>query len=245
MRVAGARNDEHQRVAGKGKYVGGDGHYGCRAREGAGSLASTMKPLAGMPPIPVAISAHHVHLTQATIERLFGDHHVLSPLRPLSQPGQFAARETVTLAGPRGRIDEVRVLGPPREADQVEISRSDARILGVDPPLRLSGNLAETPGLTLVGPRGQMPLHCGVVCALRHIHMSPEDAKRFGVSDRDVVEVEIANPIRPTIFGEVIVRVSPRYSLELHLDTDEGNAAGVERGTVAYLTRAHLGEHSG
>jgi acetate kinase len=191
-------------------------------------------------PIPVAISAHHVHLTQQTIDQLFGENHVLQPRAPLSQPGQFAAVDTVTLVGPRGRLEHVRVLGPPRIADQVEISRTDARVLGLEAPLRLSGDLDATPGITLIGPRGQVVLASGVVCALRHIHMSPADAVRLNVRDHEVVEVEIDSDGRPVIFGDVIVRVSPTFRLEFHLDTDEGNAAGVGPGTVAHLTTAHL-----
>lgn len=193
-------------------------------------------------PIPVAISAHHVHLTQATIDRLFGENHALMPRSPLSQPGQFAAYETVALVGPRGRLEHVRVLGPPRTADQVEISRTDARTLGLEAPLRLSGDLDATPGLTLEGP---VVLTSGVVCALRHIHMSPADAERLNVRDREIVEVAIDAGGRPVIFGDVIVRVSPAYRLELHLDTDEGNAAEVGPGTVAHLTNAHLMSRSG
>lgn len=191
-------------------------------------------------PIPVAVSAHHVHLTQATVDRLFGENYTLAPRVPLSQPHQFAACETVAVVGPRGRLEHVRVLGPPRAADQVEISRTDARALGLEAPLRLSGDLAATPGVTLEGPRGKVVLKSGVVCALRHIHMSPADAAQFGVHDHDAVEVEVDSDGRSVIFGEVIVRVSPDYQLEFHLDTDEGNAAGVGPGARAYLTTAHL-----
>jgi acetate kinase len=194
---------------------------------------------AGTYPIPVAISAHHVHLTQATIDRLFGENYVLTPRSPLSQPGQFAASETVTLIGPKGRLDAVRVLGPPRKADQVEISRTDARTLGLEAPLRLSGDLDATPGLSLEGPRGRVVLSSGVVCALRHIHMSPADAERLHVRDHDVVEVAIDDGGRPVIFGDVIVRISPDYRLEFHLDTDEGNAAGIGPKTPAYLCDSH------
>ena len=197
------------------------------------------QPLEALP-IPVAISAHHVHLTQASIDRLFGKNHVLQPRAALSQPGQFAALDTVSLVGPRGRLENVRVLGPPRAVDQVEISQTDARVLGIRAPLRLSGDLRGTPGITLEGPCGKVVLSSGVVCALRHIHMSPADAARLHVRDRDVVEVAIDGGGRPAIFGDVIVRVSSDYRLELHLDTDEGNAAGVGPGTVAHLTTAHL-----
>lgn len=190
--------------------------------------------------IPIAISARHVHLSQQTIDRLFGTGHVLQVKAPLSQPGQFAAVETVSLVGPRGRIDGVRVLGPPRDADQVELSRSDEIALGIDAPLRLSGELQATPGIGIIGPAGSLQLPAGVITALRHIHMSPEDARRFGVVDRQRVQVAIDSNGRDMVFSDVIVRVSPRFRLELHLDTDEGNAAGVDAGTRATLL--HAGE---
>ena len=185
--------------------------------------------------IPVAVSAHHVHLSQATIDRLFGKDYVLQPRSALSQPGQFAAVETITLIGPRGHLEHVRVLGPPRAADQVEISRTDQRTLGLEAPLRLSGDLESTPGVILEGPKGRVVLAAGVVCALRHIHMSPSDAQELNVRDRDVVEVAVESEGRPVVFGDVVVRVSPDYRLELHLDTDEGNAAGVGPGSRAHL----------
>jgi len=187
--------------------------------------------------IPVAVSARHVHLSQATIERLFGPGYMLHPRDPLSQPGQFASIETVTLTGQRGCLEHVRVLGPPREADQVEISVTDERHLGIDAPLRLSGDLASTPGVTLKGPKGRVTLAAGVVCALRHIHMSPADAGQFGVKDRDLVQVAVDSGGRSVVFGDVVIRVSPHFRLELHLDTDEGNAAGVGPGTSARLVR--------
>ena len=185
--------------------------------------------------IPVAVSAHHVHLSQATVDRLFGKGYVLQPRSALSQPGQFAAAETVTLIGPRGRLEHVRALGPPRAVDQVEISRTDQRTLGLDAPLRLSGDLDSTPGLVLEGPKGRAVLTKGVVCALRHIHMSPSDAEDLNVRDHDVVQVAVESEGRHVVFGDVVVRVSSDYRLELHLDTDEGNAAGVGPGTTAHL----------
>jgi acetate kinase len=188
-------------------------------------------------PIPVAISARHVHLRQATIDALFGPGHVLQVKSPLSQPGQFAAVETVSLQGPRGRLDDVRVLGPPRDADQVELSRSDEIALGLDAPLRVSGDLDHTPGIVVVGPAGRVELHNGVVTAVRHIHMTPEDAARLGVRDRECVAVTVDSDGRDVVFRDVVVRVSPRFRLELHLDTDEGNAAGVSCGTLARLER--------
>lgn len=175
--------------------------------------------------IPVAISARHVHLTQAHVEALFGPGHQLTPFRPLSQPGQFSCEEKVTLVGTRRSIEGVRVLGPARGETQVEISRTDEFFLGIDAPVRASGDLQNTPGLTLEGPAGRVELTHGVICAWRHIHMHPDDAKHFGVADHDVVEVAIEGTGRDLIFGDVLVRVSPSYRLEMHIDTDEGNAA--------------------
>lgn len=192
----------------------------------------------GTIPIPVAISARHVHLTTATLDRLFGRGHELHVHAPLTQPGQYACEERVTLIGPKGRIEHVRVVGPARAADQVEISRSDEIALGIDAPVRVSGDLAGTPGITLEGPQGRVTLPRGVVCALRHVHMTPEDAQRLGVHDRDRVEIALLEHHgRDLVFGDVVVRVSPRYRLELHLDTDEGNAAGIRPGDTGRLLR--------
>ena len=178
--------------------------------------------------IPVTVSARHVHLSPASVEALFGPGHTLQDERAISQPGQFAARERVTLVGPRGRIEGVRVLGPTRGSDQVEISRTDEFLLGIDAPVRESGDLRGTPGLRLEGPAGAVTMKHGVICALRHIHMSPEDARAFGVQDRDTVDVRIDSDGRDLVFGDVLVRVSPDFRLEMHIDTDEGNAAGLE-----------------
>lgn len=185
--------------------------------------------------IPIAVSAHHVHLCVASIERLFGPGHVLGVQHALSQPGQFAAVETVTLVGPRGRIAHVRIVGPPRGEDQVEISRSDEFALGLDAPLRESGDLHDTPGIRIEGPAGAVELRRGVVCALRHLHCSTADAAALGLADQDVVSVAVRNARRSTVFGDVLVRVSDAYRLELHLDTDEGNAAGIGGGEMGVL----------
>jgi acetate kinase len=193
------------------------------------------RPSASLAGIPIAISARHAHLTQATLDALFGAGHVLRVKQALVQPGQYAAEETVTLAGPSGTLEHVRVLGPPRDADQVELSRSDEIALGIDAPLRLSGNLADTPGIELIGPVGRVKLTSGVVNPVRHIHMSPDDARLFGVADRERVSVAIDSDGRDLVFGDVVVRVSPQFRLELHLDTDEGNAAGVAPGATARL----------
>ena len=185
--------------------------------------------------IPVAISARHVHLTQASIECLFGPRHQLHVRRALMQPGQFAAEETVTLIGPKERLTHVRIVGPPREADQVELSRTDALQLGVDAPLRPSGELDRSPGLIVAGPVGCVTLPSGVILAQRHIHMSPADAACLGLCNRETVRVTIDVPGRALTFDDVIVRVSPDFRLELHLDTDEGNAAGLQAGDEGLL----------
>ena len=194
--------------------------------------------------IPVAISARHAHLSQPTIDRLFGKGHELVPRTALSQTGQFSAEETVTLVGPRSNLPDVRLMGPPREHDQVEISRTDEFVLGVDAPVRISGDLANTPGITIEGPGGRVTLPSGLICARRHIHMSPDDARRLGVRDCDVVAVRIDTDGRDLQFGDVMVRVSPQFQLELHLDTDEANAAGVRPGDYAELLLPRQGRHN-
>lgn len=194
--------------------------------------------------IPVAISARHVHLTQAAVEALFGQGHQLTERNPLSQPGQFACQETVTVIGPKRQIEKVRVLGPVRSACQVEISRTDEFFLGLDAPVRASGDVANSPGCVLIGSKGKYELKQGVICAWRHIHMHPDDAEYFGVVDKDVVEVGIEGTGRQLVFGDVLVRVSPEYALEMHIDTDEGNAAelnsGAEGALVGTVGLAHL-----
>jgi acetate kinase len=185
-------------------------------------------------PIPIGVSAHHIHLSREHLEELFGPGYELTPRAPLGQPGQFASEEQLGLIGPRGRIDRVRVLGPVRPKTQVEISRTEEYRLGIDAPVRMSGDLGGTPGLILEGPKGQIRLTEGVICAQRHIHMTPEDALRFGLRDGDVVSVRVEGE-RSVVFGDIAVRVSPKYKLEMHLDTDEANAAQISNGDVGYL----------
>lgn len=187
-------------------------------------------------PIPIAISARHVHLDAATLEALFGKGAALTKLRDISQPGQFASEQKVNVVGPRNRIDGVRVLGPLRKACQVEVSRTDEFLLGVDAPIRDSGNTQGSAPVTLEGPFGTVHLKEGLICAKRHIHMTPLDAQRYGVVDGDEVEVAISGGPRDLIFGDVLVRVSPNYKLEMHLDTDEGNAAELNQGAHGQLT---------
>lgn len=186
--------------------------------------------------VPMAISVRHVHLTQETIERLFGPGYLLNVRSPLSQPGQYAAKETVALVGPQGRLAQVRIVGPPRSENQVELSRSDEIALGIDAPLRDSGDVAGTPGIVIEGPAGSVTLRCGVICALRHIHMSPADADVLGLKNHDQVSVVVADGNRRLIFGDVAVRVSAAFRLELHLDSDEGNATGLQSGAEVLLT---------
>ena len=185
-------------------------------------------------PIPIGISVHHVHLTREHVEALFGQGHTLTRQEDLTQPGQFACREEVSLVGPKGRTDGLRVIGPEREQTQVEIARTEEFKLGIDAPIRLSGDLAGTPGITLEGPAGQVHLAEGVICAMRHIHMSPEDAMGFAVRDHDVVRIRVPGE-RELIFGDVAVRVDPGFRLEMHVDTDEANAAELAAGAEGYL----------
>jgi acetate kinase len=168
---------------------------------------------------------------------LFGAGYQLTARQELTQTGQFSAQETVRLIGPRGSIDHVRLMGPPRTHDQVEISRSDEFVLGIDAPVRISGDLANTPGVTLEGPLGRVIIASGVICARRHIHMSPHDAVRLGVNDCDSVSVKVDSAGRDLTFNDVSVRVAPQFQLELHLDTDEANAAGIQPGDFAVLER--------
>jgi acetate kinase len=185
-------------------------------------------------PIPIEISAHHVHLSQADVEKLFGPGHQLTPEHELSQPGQFACAEKVHLVGPKGRIANVRVLGPTRKETQVEIAMTEQFKVGIQPPIRQSGDLVNTPGMTLEGPYGSSTIERGVVCAQRHIHMTPEDAMRLRVRDNYVVRVRIEGE-RELIFGDVVVRVNPAFRLAMHIDTDEGNAGNIKTGMLGYI----------
>lgn len=185
-------------------------------------------------PVPVEVSAHHVHLSQAHVEALYGAGHQLTPKQELSQPGQFACEEQVTLIGPKGRVDRVRVLGPVRNETQVEISMTEQFKLGIHPPVRESGDLKDTPGLTLEGTQGSVAIDHGVICALRHIHMTPEDALHMGLKDKDVVKVRIEGD-RELVFGDVLVRVRPDFRLSMHIDTDEANAAHISGDVIGHV----------
>lgn len=175
----------------------------------------------------VEISAHHVHVSEADLEILFGKGHKLTNKKDLSQPGQFACEERVTVVGPKREIKGVSILGPCRPQTQVEISLTEARSIGVAAPIRESGDLAGSPGCKLVGPCGEIEITEGVIAAKRHIHMTPEDAEKYGIVDKQVVSVKIPTEGRALIFDDVIARVSPNYALAMHLDTDEANAAAI------------------
>jgi len=179
--------------------------------------------------IPVAISARHAHLTQETFEKLFGAGATPTVYREISQPGQFACEEKINLVGPRNRIDGVRILGPLRSVDQIEIARTDEFKLGVDAPIRDSGKIKGSAPITIEGPAGTVHLKEGLICARRHIHMHPDDAKAFAVKDKDIVEVAITGGPRDLAFGDTLVRVSEKYKLEMHIDTDEANAAELSK----------------
>lgn len=181
--------------------------------------------------IPVGISARHLHLTQEQVEVLFGKGHQLTFLKPLSQIGQFAAKETVTLKGPKGVIEKVRILGPVRPHVQVEVSMTDARALGLNPPVRESGKLENTPGLLIKGTVGQIETQDGVIVAQRHAHMSLEDAENFGISDGEYIRVFVEGESGGTM-EPVKVRVNKNYVLDLHLDTDNANAFGLSQGQM-------------
>jgi acetate kinase len=185
-------------------------------------------------PFLVEVSAHHIHLTQEHVEALFGQGHQLTKHADLSQPGQYACKEQLSIVGPKGRIERVRVLGPTRKYTQVEIAMTEQFKLGMHPPIRESGDIADTPGCTLEGTAGSVKLERGVICALRHVHMTPDDALRYGVRDKSVVRVRVDGD-RQLVFGDVLVRVDPNFALAMHIDTDEANAANVKNGARGYI----------
>lgn len=173
--------------------------------------------------IPVGVSNRHLHLSQADLDTLFGTGYQLTPIKDLSQPGQFACKETVTIAGPKGAIEKIRVLGPVRSKTQVEILTGDGFKLGITAPARLSGDLAGTPGITIVGPKGSVQTQEGLIVAQRHIHMTPQDAACYGVHDGQVVDIAVDGP-RGGVYSNVAVRANDASALECHVDTEEANA---------------------
>lgn len=188
--------------------------------------------------IPVGISNRHIHLTKEDLETLFGAGYELTPIKDLSQPGQFACKEQLTLIGPSMRsIEGVRVLGPLRKRSQVEISMTDSYTLKVKPPVRESGDLDGSAPITIVGPKGIVTLDEGCIIANRHIHMSPDDAAKFGVKDGDYITVDATSGTRKTRWYDVQIRVSDKFRLEMHIDTDDANAVGFRNGSTVTVVK--------
>lgn len=183
-------------------------------------------------PVPIGVSNRHLHLQPDHVDRLYGKGHRLRNMRDLLQPGQFACVETVTLIGPNGRIADVRVLGPERPKTQIEMTVTDGYELGIAAPVKLSGDLAGSAGVKMLGPRGSVDLKEGLIVAERHLHIHTDEARAYGLKDRTVIAIRTRGS-RPVVFENVAVRVSDRYKLEFHLDTDEANAAGVKHGDIA------------
>lgn len=186
--------------------------------------------------IPIGVSNRHVHVSQEDLEVLFGEGYQLSKKSDLKQPGQYACNETVLIRGPKGEFDRVRILGPVRQHSQVEISKTDSFRLGIRAPIRESGDLEGTPGIEMVGPKGTISLPQGAIIALRHIHMTPQQAAAMGVKDKDIVEVETFGE-RHGVFGDVLVRVSEAFSLEMHVDVDEANACALSNQDYVMIRR--------
>lgn len=184
--------------------------------------------------IPIGVSNRHVHVTQEDLETLFGKGYQLTKKTDLKQPGQFASNELVTIRGPKGEFQKVRILGPVRPQSQVEISKTDSFRLGLRAPIKESGDLENTPGIELIGPEGTVKLPMGTIVALRHIHMTPEHAKVVGVKDKDIVEVETTGE-RRGVLGDVLVRVSDKFALEMHVDVDEANACALSNNDTVIL----------
>ena len=184
----------------------------------------------------VEVSARHIHLTKEHVETLFGAGHELTPKKDLSQPGQFACEEKVIVKGARGEL-KMSVLGPVRKASQVEVSLTDARTLGVEALIRESGDIAGTNGVTLVGPCGEVTLTEGVIAAKRHIHMTPADAENFGVTNGEIVNVKVETENRSLVFGDTVIRVSDKFALAMHIDTDEANAAGIKGSAMGVIVK--------
>jgi acetate kinase len=184
--------------------------------------------------IPIEVSAHHIHLAQAEVEALFGAGHQLTKSSDLSQPGQFACKEQLAIIGPKGRVERVRVLGPARKATQIEIAMTEQFKLGIQPPIRESGDIEGSPGCTLEGPSGRVEIGKGVICALRHVHMTPADALRYGLKDKCTVRVRVPGD-RELLFGDVRIRVDPSFALAMHIDTDEANAANLKNGAQGFI----------
>ncbi|MCM3272024.1 phosphate propanoyltransferase [Paenibacillus elgii] len=187
-----------------------------------------------MKQVPIGVSARHIHLSKEHIALLFGAGYELKEMKALSQPGQYAAEETVAVVGPKGRFDKVRILGPARSKSQLEVSRTDAFALGVNPPVRESGHTEGTPGIKVIGPAGEVELVEGVIVAARHIHFHTDDAAKWGIADKQELTVRFEGE-RGVTFEHVIARVSDQFALDMHIDTDEANAAGIKTGDIGVI----------
>lgn len=187
--------------------------------------------------IEVEASGRHVHLSKEHIDLLFGKDHELTKLKELSQPGQYACKERVTVTGPKGSLNNVIVLGPARKATQVEVSLTDATVLGVKAPVKESGSIEGTPGITISTERASITVYEGVIVAKRHIHITPEDAEKFGVKDKEIVGAKIFGA-RPLIFDDVVIRVSKDFRTFMHIDYDEANACGFTKGTLCRIVKS-------
>lgn len=186
--------------------------------------------------VPVGLSNRHIHLSREHLDLLFGIGYELKKFKDLSQPGQYAAEEKVDVVGVKGNLKGVRILGPVRKETQIEISLADGFVLGFNPPVRNSGDLTDSPGVKIVGPKGEVIIEKGVIAAARHIHMHTSDAENFEVADKEVVSVKVEGE-RGLIFDNVLVRVNKDYALEMHVDVEEGNAAGLKNGLMAELLK--------
>jgi putative phosphotransacetylase len=186
--------------------------------------------------LPIALSNRHIHLSQKDLDILFGEGYELTKFKDLSQPGQYACEEKVDVIGPKKAIKGVRILGPVRSQTQFEISVTDAFTLGVAPVIRNSGDIDSTPGAKVVGPKGEIDIEKGIIVAARHIHMHTTDGEEYGVKDKDIVSVKVDGP-RGLVFDNVLVRVQPNFALEMHVDVEEGNAAGVKNGDIVEIIK--------
>lgn len=191
--------------------------------------------------VPVGISVRHIHLSRSDIDRLFGRNYQLTPKKKLSQPGQYACEECLDVIGPKGELKKVRILGPERRASQIELAQTDCRNIGISAPVRSSGNTAGTPGVTLRGPLGEVTIPEGVIIADRHLHMSESEAAAFGLKDGDHVQIRI-DGLKPGIMGNVLVRAGNGHSLDLHIDTDDGNAFLLRQGQLVTVLGKEQGE---
>ena len=196
---------------------------------------AVQKALAAQPrTVPVGISVRHIHLTRADLDRLFGRNYELTPKKRLSQPGQFAAEECLDVVGPKGVLTKIRILGPVRSATQIELAQTDCRTIGIQAPVRSSGDTAGTPGVTLRGPLGEVTVPEGVIIADRHLHLAPGEAAAYGLRDGDRIRVEVGG-VKPGILGGVLVRSGPHCAMDLHIDTDDGNAFQLAQGQLVTI----------